>query len=69
MGLWTNKRGSLEPLLVSLCVFGTGNFMYGYAEACGEYGVAIVIASRGIIGKESSVVLRIFFDFSLILAS
>ena len=51
MGFWTNRRGSLEPLLVSLVVFGCGNFLYTYAEACGEYGVTMVIVSRGVIGQ------------------
>ena len=29
MGMWTNRRGSTEPLLVSLLVFACGNLMYG----------------------------------------
>ena len=60
MGLWTNRRGSLEPLLVSLVVFGCGNFLYTYAEACGEYGVTMVIVSRGVIGQYYYMVFIVF---------
>lgn len=55
MGYWTNKRGSMEPLLVSLLIFGFGNFLYGYAEAFGENGVTVIIISRGIIGLSTGV--------------
>jgi len=55
MGVWTNKRGSMEPLLVSLVIFACGNFLYSYAESCGDYGVTVVIVSRGIIGLSTGV--------------
>lgn len=55
MGYWTNKRGSLEPLLISFVFFGFGNFLYGYAGSCGKYGVLVIILSRGMIGLSTGV--------------
>ena len=55
MGYWTNKRGSMEPLLISLVFFGFGNFLYGYAQSCGPYGVTVIILSRGVIGLSTGV--------------
>ena len=49
MGFWTTKRGSIEPLLLSLLFFGVGNFMYGYAQACGPHGVTVIIG-KGRVG-------------------
>ena len=50
MGVWTNRRGSTEPLLGALFLFALGNLLYGYAQACGTYGIAMVIFSRAVIG-------------------
>ena len=50
MGFWTNKRGSKEPLLFALFLFALGNLLYGYAQECGSFGVAMVIIARTVIG-------------------
>jgi len=55
MGFWINKRGSKEPLIVSLFFFGFGNLLYAYAQSCGLSAVAMVIASRTIIGLSTGI--------------
>ncbi|XP_057315275.1 major facilitator superfamily domain-containing protein 8-like isoform X2 [Hydractinia symbiolongicarpus] len=55
IGHWTNKRGSTEPILISLIFFGVGNFLYGYAEAFGSFGVPMIILSRTLIGLSTGV--------------
>ncbi|XP_066911028.1 major facilitator superfamily domain-containing protein 8-like isoform X3 [Clytia hemisphaerica] len=61
MGVWTNRRGSTEPLLGALFLFALGNLLYGYAQACGTYGIAMVIFSRAVIGLSTgtNVVTRV----------
>lgn len=61
MGIWTNKRGSKEPLLGALFLFALGNLLYGYAQACGSFGIPMVIMSRTVIGLSTgtNVVTRV----------
>jgi len=55
MGVWTNRRGSKEPLLGALFLFALGNLLYGYAQACGSFGIAMVIFSRTVIGLSTGI--------------
>ena len=55
MGFWVNCRGSKEPLIVSMGLFGFGSLLYAYAESMGNYGVAIVIVSRAVIGFSTGI--------------
>jgi len=55
MGFWVNKRGSTEPLIASMVLFGVGSFLYGYSQSMGSYGVMTVIISRAIIGFSTGI--------------
>ena len=61
MGFWINKRGSKEPLRVSLFFFGFGNLLYAYAQSCGLHAVLIVITSRTIIGLSTGIYHTVFY--------
>lgn len=61
MGYWTNRRGSIEPLLFALFLFAVGNLLYGYAQAFGTYGVAVIIIARTVIGLSTGIEEGVFF--------
>lgn len=66
MGYWTNRRGSTEPLLFALFLFAFGNLLYGYAQACGSYGVAMVIIARTVIGLSTGTSMLLIYEIVMI---
>ena len=52
-GIWSDRRRSIEPMLLSLILLVIGSVIYAYAQAFGTNGIYAVMAARLIQGLSS----------------
>lgn len=64
LGIWSDRRPTREPLLVSLIVCVVANVGYCYASALSSQGEYVVLAARVLVGASAG---RVLFSFSLAL--